>query len=38
MFCLVYLPRALTFQLNIDAVSRSGLSVDPRVLRLSRGF
>jgi hypothetical protein len=37
MFCLVYQPRALSFRLNIDAVSRSGLRVDPRVLRLSQG-
>lgn len=37
MFCLVYQPRGLSFRLNIDAVSRSGLRVDPRVLRLSEG-
>jgi hypothetical protein len=37
MFCLVYQPRGLSFRLNIDAVSRSGLKVDPRVLRLSLG-
>lgn len=38
MFCLVYERQALSFQLNIDAVSRSAVTVDPRVLRLSRGF
>lgn len=35
MFCLVFEPRALTFRLNVDAISRSGLKVDPRVLRLA---
>jgi hypothetical protein len=37
MFCLVYLDDGLTFDLNTDAISRSGLRVDPRVLRLGRG-
>lgn len=37
MFCLVYQPRGLSFRLNVDAVSRSGLRVDPRVLRISEG-
>ena len=37
MFCLVYRPKSLGFQLNIDAVSRSGLRVDPRVLRVAQG-
>ncbi len=37
MFCLTFEPRALSFQLNIDAVSRSAVKVDPRVLRLARG-
>lgn len=37
MFCLVFLPDALAFEMNIDAVSRAGVRVDPRVLRLSRG-
>lgn len=37
MFSLVFQPAALTFRLNIDAVSRSGLRVDPRVLRLAQG-
>ena len=36
MFALDYLPQSLSFRLNIDAVSRSGLKVDPRVLRISR--
>lgn len=37
MFVLVFRPGAVTFRLNIDAVSRSGLRVDPRVLRLAQG-
>jgi hypothetical protein len=37
MFVLSYQPAALSFRLNIDAVSRSGLKVDPRVLRVSQG-
>lgn len=36
MFVLTYLPGGVSFRLNIDAVSRSGLRVDPRVLRVSR--
>lgn len=37
MFCLTYSAQAVGFRLNVDAVSRSGLRVDPRVLRLSAG-
>lgn len=37
MFVLQFRPGSLTFRLNIDAVSRSGLRVDPRVLRLAQG-
>jgi YfiR/HmsC-like len=37
MFCLIYPVKGLSFRLNIDAVSRSGLRVDPRVLRVSQG-
>lgn len=37
MFCLIYPARGLSFRLNVDAVSRSGLRVDPRVLRVSQG-
>lgn len=37
MFCLQYEERGMTFDLNVDAVSRSGLRVDPRVLRLAGG-
>ena len=37
MFCLLFTPQALNFQLNIDAVSRSSVRIDPRVLRLSKG-
>jgi hypothetical protein len=35
MFALIYQPQSLNFRLNIDAVSRSGLKVDPRVLRVA---
>jgi len=37
MFCLRFMPAALSFDLNIDAVSRSGVRIDPRVLRLANG-
>jgi YfiR/HmsC-like len=37
MFALTYKPSSLSFRLNIDAVSRSGLKVDPRVLRVAQG-
>lgn len=37
MFCLMFEPQALNFQLNIDAVSRSAVRIDPRVLRMSKG-
>jgi hypothetical protein len=37
MFCLHVRPNDIAFELNLDAVSRSGVTVDPRVLRLSRG-
>jgi YfiR/HmsC-like len=37
MFCLIYPAKGLSFRLNIDAVARSGLRVDPRVLRVSQG-
>ncbi len=36
MFCLVHLEDGLTFELNVDAISRSGLRVDPRVMRIGR--
>lgn len=36
MFALTYRPSGLSFRLNIDAVSRSGLRVDPRVLRVAK--
>jgi hypothetical protein len=35
MFCLSVEPAALSFQINVDAISRSGVRIDPRVLRLS---
>lgn len=37
MFCLLFAPQTLSFQLNIDAVSRSAVRVDPRVLRVAKG-
>ena len=37
MFTLTYRPNAISFRLNIDAVSRSGMKVDPRVLRVATG-
>lgn len=37
MFCLLFTPQAATFRMNIDAIARSGLKVDPRVLRISQG-
>ena len=37
MFCLHVRREEVAFELNLDAVSRSGVSVDPRVLRLSSG-
>lgn len=37
MFVLTYQPQSLSFRLNVDAVSRSGLKIDPRVLRVARG-
>lgn len=37
MFCLTYPARGISFRLNVDAVSRSGLRVDPRVLRVAEG-
>lgn len=37
MFCLLYTPTSVTFRMNIDAIARSGLKVDPRVLRISQG-
>jgi len=37
MFCLAARGDAITFRLNIDAISRSQVRVDPRVLRLFSG-
>jgi len=37
MFCLTQQAGQMSFRLNIDAVSRSTVRIDPRVLRLSRG-
>lgn len=37
MFCMVHEPRSISFRMNIDAIARSGLRVDPRVLRLAEG-
>lgn len=38
MFCLVFEPRALSFHMNIDAIARSAVKIDPRVLRMARGY
>jgi hypothetical protein len=38
MFCLIVRDRTVSFALNLDAVSRSRVRIDPRVLRISRGF
>ncbi len=35
MFCIRYFPRSISFGMNIDSISRSGVRVDPRVLRLT---
>ncbi|WHO40173.1 YfiR family protein [Sphingobium sp. AP49] len=37
MFCLLFEPQSLSFQLNIDAISRSLVRIDPRVLRMAKG-
>ncbi len=37
MFCLKPNGQTLGFAVNIDAISRSGLKVDPRVLRMAAG-
>lgn len=37
MFAFTYQPTSLSFRLNIDAVSRSGMKIDPRVLRVAKG-
>lgn len=37
MFVLTYQAKGLSFRMNIDAISRSGLKVDPRVLRVAQG-
>lgn len=37
MFCLLPEAQSLGFAINIDAVSRSGLRIDPRVLRMASG-
>lgn len=36
MFCLIHRRNTLSFQLNVDAVARSSVRIDPRVFRLSR--
>jgi len=37
MFCLRVEPAAVRFLINLDAISRGAVKVDPRVLRLTRG-
>jgi hypothetical protein len=36
MFCIDTAERPLRFQANLDAIARSGLRVDPQVLRIGR--
>ncbi len=36
MFCLDVRPGNVTFEVNLDSVARSGVRVNPRVLRLAR--
>ena len=36
MFCLDVRPAQVTFEVNLDSVARSGVRVNPRVLRLGR--
>jgi hypothetical protein len=38
MFCLAVGDAALSFEINIDAISRSTVRIDPRVLRIARGY
>jgi len=38
MFCLRVQPGRVSFQLNLDAVARSGLRIDPKVLIMGRGM
>ena len=35
MFCLLFGAESLNFRMNLDSVSRSGIRIDPRVLRLA---
>ncbi|HEY8604951.1 YfiR family protein [Tsuneonella suprasediminis] len=37
MFCLVYRQQTISFRINTDAIARSDVRIDPRVLRISRG-
>ena len=37
MFCLAQRPGGLGFSVNLDAVGRGGLRVDPRVLKIGQG-
>jgi len=37
MFCLIYGKREMSFEINVDALARSQVRVDPRVLRLAAG-
>ena len=38
MFCLLQVPGSLSFRMNLDAVSRSTVRIDPRVLRMAQGY
>lgn len=37
MFCLAHKPAGLSFSVNLDAVARGSLRVDPRVLKIGQG-
>jgi hypothetical protein len=37
MFCLAPRPGGLGFSVNLDAIGRGGLRVDPRVLKIGQG-
>ncbi len=38
MFCLLFAAKELSFEMNVDAISRSAVRIDPRVLRMSTGY
>ncbi|WP_324741689.1 YfiR family protein [Tsuneonella sp. CC-YZS046] len=38
MICLIYGRNSLSFELNVDAVARSKVRIDPRIFRMARGL